>query len=159
MQMVILAGIAILLFVAFDLVWFYFAGSFFKSEIGNIARLTEAGDWDVRYLPAALVYLLMSVGLVVFVYPMATSVITAFAFGALFGLVSYGLYDFTNLATLTDWTTSFAIVDILWGTLLCGTVSGALFLWRVLGSKFLASNRSLWRREALCCADVKIYPI
>lgn len=128
MQMIILAGIAVFLFVLFDFIWFYFAGSFFKSEISNIARLTDAGEWDVRYLPAALVYLLMSAGLVVFVYPMATSVITAFALGALFGLVGYGLYDLTNLATLADWTVRFAIVDILWGTLLCGTVSAALYV-------------------------------
>jgi uncharacterized membrane protein len=127
MQMILLAGTAAVLFVLLDFIWFYFAGSFFKSEIGSIARLTEAGAWDVRYLPAVLVYLLMSVGLVVFVYPLATSLVTAFAFGALFGLVGYGLYDLTNLATLTDWTVRFAIVDMLWGTLLCGTVSAVLY--------------------------------
>lgn len=120
--------VAAALFVVLDLVWFYFAGSFFRSEISAIARLTDTGEWNVRYLPAALVYALMSLGIVVFVYPLASSVATAFAYGALFGLVGYGLYDLTNLATLTDWTTRLAIVDMLWGAVLCGTVSTLIFL-------------------------------
>ena len=42
--------------------------------------------------------------------------------GMLFGLVVYGVYDFTNLATINGWTLNFAIQDILWGMILCGTV-------------------------------------
>jgi uncharacterized membrane protein len=120
--------VAAVLFVVLDFVWFYFAGNFFRSEISGIARLTDTGEWNVRYLPAALVYVLMSIGIVVFVYPLASSVATAFAFGALFGLVGYGLYDLTNLATLTDWTVRLAVIDILWGSFLCGTVSTMIFL-------------------------------
>ena len=120
--------VAAVLFVVLDFVWFYFAGNFFRSEISGIARLTDTGEWNVRYLPAALVYVLMSIGIVIFVYPLASSVATAFAFGALFGLVGYGLYDLTNLATLTDWTVRLAVIDILWGSFLCGTVSTMIFL-------------------------------
>ena len=125
---IVLMIVAAALLVVLDLVWFYFAGSFFRSEISGIARLTDTGEWNVRYLPAALVYVLMSIGIVVFVYPLASSVATAFAFGALFGLLGYGLYDLTNLATLTDWTVRLAVIDILWGSFLCGTVSTMIFL-------------------------------
>jgi len=125
---IMLMIVAAVLFVVLDFVWFYFAGNFFRSEISGIARLTDTGEWNVRYLPAALVYVLMSIGIVVFVYPLASSVATAFAFGALFGLVGYGLYDLTNLATLTDWTVRLAVIDILWGSFLCGTVSTMIFL-------------------------------
>lgn len=125
---IMLMIVAAVLFVVLDFVWFYFAGNFFRLEISGIARLTDTGEWNVRYLPAALVYVLMSIGIVVFVYPLASSVATAFAFGALFGLVGYGLYDLTNLATLTDWTVRLAVIDILWGSFLCGTVSTMIFL-------------------------------
>lgn len=125
---IILVIVAMSSLVVLDLIWFYFAGGFFRSEINNIARLTESGEWNVRYLPAALVYILMAIGLVAFVHPLATGAATAFAYGALFGLVGYGLYDLTNLATLTDWTTRLAVIDMLWGTLLCGTVSTMLYL-------------------------------
>ena len=43
--------------------------------------------------------------------------------GALFGFVLYGVYDFTNLATISTWTTEFAFSDIIWGSILCATVS------------------------------------
>ena len=116
------AGLA-LLFVILDLIWFQFAGAFFKSQVGSIARLTENGAWDVWLAPAVLVYVLMAVGLMVFVLPHATSLPHALALGALFGLVGYGLYDLTNLATLSAWTLKFALVDMAWGTALCACVS------------------------------------
>lgn len=70
MQIFILTIIGAVLFIILDLIWFYFAGNFFKSEIGSIARLTAEGDWNVRYLPALLAYLLMGIGVSVLVYHM-----------------------------------------------------------------------------------------
>lgn len=135
MTFFILTIVAAVLFIVLDFIWFYFAGDFFKSEIGSIARLTESGEWNVRYLPAVLVYVLMGAGIVAFVYLNVMSLAMAFLFGAFFGLVGYGLYDLTNLATLTDWTVRFAVVDMIWGTLLCGTVSAAIY---TIGKTFLA---------------------
>ena len=43
--------------------------------------------------------------------------------GGLLGLVAYGTYDITNLATLKGWPAIVAIVDIVWGTLLTGTIA------------------------------------
>ncbi|MCB9818683.1 DUF2177 family protein [Candidatus Nomurabacteria bacterium] len=128
MQIVILTIVGAVLFIILDFIWFYFAGNFFKSEIGSIARLTPEGDWNVRYLPALLAYLLMGVGVSVLVYPHTLGLGTAFLYGALFGLIGYGLYDLTNLATLSDWTVHFVVVDMIWGTLLCGTVSSVIYL-------------------------------
>ena len=39
----------------------------------------------------------------------------ALGYGALFGLVVYGVYDFTNLSTLRDWPLIVAVVDVAWG--------------------------------------------
>lgn len=127
MQIFILTIVGSILFVALDFIWFYFAGSFFKSEIGSIARLTAEGDWNVRYFPAVIAYLLMGLGVSVLVYPQVTGLGIAFLMGALFGLVGYGLYDLTNLATLSAWTVKFAVIDMVWGTLLCGTVSSIVY--------------------------------
>ena len=33
----------------------------------------------------------------------------------LIGLLAYGTYDLSNLATLKGWTVSLVVVDILWG--------------------------------------------
>ncbi|MFN3492401.1 MAG: DUF2177 family protein, partial [Anaerolineales bacterium] len=40
--------------------------------------------------------------------------------GALFGLMTYAAYDLTNFATLQNWTLLVTVVDMTWGTILCG---------------------------------------
>jgi uncharacterized membrane protein len=44
-------------------------------------------------------------------------------YGALFGFFTYATYDLTNLATLKDWPLDMVIVDIIWGTVLGGSVA------------------------------------
>ena len=58
-----------------------------------------------------------------FVVNRARTPLEALAYGALFGLVSYGLYDLTNHATLRDWPAVLTIVDITWGVVICGTTA------------------------------------
>jgi len=43
--------------------------------------------------------------------------------GALLGLVIYGIYNCTNSATITNYTSKEAIIDMTWGTILFGLVS------------------------------------
>ncbi|MDS9470158.1 DUF2177 family protein [Paracoccus sp. MBLB3053] len=40
--------------------------------------------------------------------------------GMLLGLMCYGTYEFTNLATLRDWSIQQVVVDTIWGGLLTG---------------------------------------
>ncbi len=128
MKILLLATVLWALFIILDLIWFYFMGNFFKAEIGSIARLNEAGGWDVNLVAGALVYVLMTIGLLVFVLPLAGSLPQALMYGALFGFVAYGIYDLTNMATLSAWTVRFAAVDMTWGTFLCGTVAACGYL-------------------------------
>jgi uncharacterized membrane protein len=123
--LLVVAGV--LMFIVLDILWFQVMGDFLRGEVGSIARLNINGGWDIRLGAALLVYVLMGIGTVVFVLPRAESVRTALLFGGLFGFVSYGLYDFTNLATLAAWTVPFVAVDMAWGTFVSGAVSVALF--------------------------------
>ena len=66
---------------------------------------------------------LIAFGINYFVLKNSDTANSAFLNGALFGLVLYGVYDFTNLATISTWTPEFAISDMIWGTVLCGFVS------------------------------------
>lgn len=43
--------------------------------------------------------------------------------GAILGLVIYGVYDFTNMATIKGWTMNFVIQDVAWGTALCAAIA------------------------------------
>jgi uncharacterized membrane protein len=82
----------------------------------------------VPYLPAVpLVYIVAVIGIWVFVLSKATTLSQAFSYGALMGFIMYAFYDFTNLATLKNYPWSLTLVDIVWGTLLVGTVTAVMF--------------------------------
>jgi uncharacterized membrane protein len=55
------------------------------------------------------------------------SLTRAIALGAFFGLVTYATYDLTNLATLDRFPGLVVMVDMAWGTVLCGAVAAAAF--------------------------------
>ena len=77
-----------------------------------------------NFIAAAIVYTLMVSGIIIFVLPKAqNNPLMALCFGALFGFICYGIYDFTNLAVISNWTLLISIVDLVWGSILCGVTS------------------------------------
>lgn len=99
---------------------------FFFGEIGHLARVKDGG-FDIIYWPAVLTYILMIVGLMVFVYPLAKGdPMKALGLGALFGGILFGVYEGTNMAFLRDWTMKMMVVDTLWGAFLCGVTAGVV---------------------------------
>jgi uncharacterized membrane protein len=110
------AAIGALAFMVLDGVWLgVVAKNFYRSQLAPIVRLADgrmAPNW-----PAALVvYLLLGTGIALFVIPRAPTASLAAAYGALFGLVVYGVYDFTNYSTLRQWPFVLTIADVAWGT-------------------------------------------
>ena len=53
----------------------------------------------------------------------AASAREALWLGAVFGFVTYGVYDLTNHATLREWRTAATVVDMAWGTVSCATAA------------------------------------
>jgi len=97
---------------------------FYSRELGDLAR-RDGASLSPRWGAALLVYLLIPCGLVLFIRPLlgpTTSWLQALGYGAAFGLVVYGVYDLTNLATLEKWTVRLAAADMAWGCVLCGLV-------------------------------------
>ena len=41
--------------------------------------------------------------------------------GIIFGIVTYGTYNLTNMATIKNWSSYVVFVDMIWGGLLTGT--------------------------------------
>lgn len=115
------AGSAVVFF-ALDFVWLSFVAlGFYRSEMGEL--LLDKPN----LLPAALFYLFYVVGVVGFaVVPAvnAQSWIWAVIAGVALGLIAYGTYDMTNLATIKDWSLKVSMVDLAWG----GFVTGAAAL-------------------------------
>ena len=55
--------------------------------------------------------------------PRAPTVSLAAVYGALFGLVVYGVYDFTNYSTLRQWPFVLTLADVAWGVVACATAA------------------------------------
>jgi uncharacterized membrane protein len=124
---------AAVLFLLIDMVWLLWLGrSFYVSEIGDLLRqppnMGAAGAFYILYVTGLMV-------MVVWPAVQGGSVGQAVLYGAILGLIAYGTYDLTNLAVMKGFTTKIAVIDMVWGTVLTGTVSGitAMIGIRLLG--------------------------
>ena len=119
------------IFAAIDLLYLgVLMRAFYDHEIGDLAR-REGAALAPRWIAAAIVYLLIPAGIVLFVRPQLTadsSVWQALMWGALYGLVLYGVYDCTNRSILEKWSLRLTLADVAWGMVLNGTAS-ALLQW------------------------------
>jgi uncharacterized membrane protein len=76
-----------------------------------------------RVVPAGLFYLGYVAGILWFVSVPALRAddpLNALWAGIALGLMAYGTYEFTNYATLRDWSIEQVAVDTLWGGVLTG---------------------------------------
>lgn len=107
-----------------DALWLgWLARDFYRDAIG--AQMVE----QVRWVPALLFYVGFPAALVALaVYPAGQPLAMQVARAALVGLVAYGVYDLTNLATLRHWPLRLALADTAWGTLV-STAAGAAAAW------------------------------
>jgi uncharacterized membrane protein len=106
-------GAIALSMLALDVVWIgWLAKPLYQSGIGHLMSPSPRLD------AALLFYALYACGLLLFVVSADQSgaawTSTALR-GALFGLVAYGTYDLSNLATLRDWPLTVTAVDMAWG--------------------------------------------
>jgi uncharacterized membrane protein len=85
---------------------------------------------NVNWAAAFAFYAVFVVGIVILVVWPAIerhSLLRAVLLGALLGVVTYAAYDLTNLAVLEGFPLAMAVVDVIWGAVLCGTVSGVTY--------------------------------
>ena len=126
MQTALIAYIsAALVLFGLDFVWLSrVAIGFYRSQIGETLRdrpnMAAAGLFYLFYI-AGIVYFAVLPGL------QKDSLAVACLNGALLGLIAYGTYDMTNLATLKNWSLSVSIVDMLWGTVLTALSASAAY--------------------------------
>jgi uncharacterized membrane protein len=112
---------AYLVVATLDAVWLgWVAPGFYRREIGDLMAA------DIRWVPALLFYLAYPAALVALaLVPRPAVWPLALARSALVGLVAYGTYDLTNMATLKHWSLALALVDMAWGATLSALAGGA----------------------------------
>jgi uncharacterized membrane protein len=98
----------------------FIAKDIYRNAIFGLMR--KSGEVAAPHWPAALiVYIAISLGIYFFVLDKAgNSYLYALLWGAFFGAVVYGIYDFTNFAVLANWPFHLVLIDLVWGMVLCG---------------------------------------
>ena len=113
-------------FFVIDILWLGFiARGIYRRNLSFILSS------DVNWAAAVAFYLMYIAGIIFFAVRPALASDTlheAALLGGLFGFFTYATYDLTNLATIKDWPLKIVVIDILWGTCLCGLVAFLSFL-------------------------------
>jgi uncharacterized membrane protein len=116
MRFVVAYIVTAIVFLGLDFIWLtQVALGMYRRELG--ALLLEQPNLPI----SAVFYLVFIAGIVLLaVFPALNGGgwLTALWMGAVLGLVAYGTYDITNLATLRNWSQTLVIVDLAWGTAL-----------------------------------------
>ena len=106
-------------FLIVDFLWLSFSVKFFyKPQLGDLLN-DKVVIWA-----AVLFYLIYILGLAIIILKPAIdqdSIMQAFLTGIVFGVVAYGTYNFTNMATVKNWSPYVVFVDLAWGGFLTGT--------------------------------------
>lgn len=107
--------VAIFVLLILDILWInFYMGGQYKKMVPKI----QGSELEMKFVFAMFAYVLMVVGLVFFVLPNIsdeTPMKDSLLYGGLFGIILYGVYDFTAGAVLKDWDTPLAMKDIAWG--------------------------------------------
>ena len=123
---------ASIIFLIIDVLWLsYSVKHFYKPNLGPLLN-----DKPVMWA-AILFYLVYVFGLAVVILQPAIendSISQSFWTGLVFGLVAYGTYNLTNMATVKNWSVNVVIVDMIWGGFLTGS-SSAIGIY--LSKKFI----------------------
>jgi uncharacterized membrane protein len=106
---------ALTIVLALDFVWLLvLMRDFYSAQLREFARPEIFPFWA-----ALIAWALIPLGIVMFVDSKAKTSAQSLRYGAIYGFVLYGLYGFTNYATLAGWTLPLLFVDVLWGSFLC----------------------------------------
>ena len=131
METVALYLITALFMLAFDMIWLTLRSSYNNSIISSV----QGSLPKIRLIPAALIYILIPLTVLIFAVMPSMEMEMAIARGAFLGFAMYGVYDLTNYATLNGWTLNMTVTDMAWGTFICGFT--AAFAFYIKQNKFL----------------------
>lgn len=120
-------GAAIATILVLDLVWLGFVmTSFYVRQMDGVGNIVDGKIQPVLW-SAVVVYALLTAGILFFVVPSVENAGLGQAFlkGLVWGVIVYGIYDFTNLATLKSWPLILALADTAWGGFVCACAATA----------------------------------
>lgn len=106
-----------LVLLVLDFMWI---GLYMGGQYDVLVNQVQRSPMVLNPVFGVAAYFLMVVGLSLFVIPNIRKgkiIEDALLYGAVFGLIVYGVYDFTAAAVLKNWNVSIALQDVAWGTI------------------------------------------
>ena len=119
-----------IIFLVIDVVWLSITvKSLYRPALGDLLK-----DKPVMWA-AVLFYIIYMIGVALIILKPALandSISQALWTGVVFGVVAYGTYNLTNMATVKNWSASIVWIDMLWGGFLTGFSSAVgIYLTKV----------------------------
>ncbi|MFA7653695.1 MAG: DUF2177 family protein [Candidatus Magasanikbacteria bacterium] len=114
--------------VLIDVIWLgFFVDKYYHPKLEKVARQNTGKSFSPVWYASVLIYVVLTLGIVLLVLPRAygLSVFDTFTIGAFYGLIVYGIYNLTNYSILKGISLNLVLIDIIWGSVLCGVVSMA----------------------------------
>ncbi len=109
-----------------DFIWLgLISAKTYKQLLSPIGKMGPTGSFEPRLFAMICVYIAIALSFVIFVLPQIKNLglVDAFIYGAVFGILVYAIYEFTNYSILKDWPKKLVIIDTLWGGVLYGLSS------------------------------------
>lgn len=132
-------GVGYLTILVGDAIWLgHVMKNFTIREFWNLVVVKD-GSIDLKLGVGLLAWAVIVLLVLVFVTKSgyANSWTTALFWGAVMGFLSYAMYDLTNLTFLKNYSLTFTLVDIAWGTFLLALVSLTMYMFSNFINKVL----------------------
>ena len=118
------------IFLIIDVLWLSITvKSLYRPALGDLLK-----DKPVMWA-AVLFYIIYMIGVALIILKPALandSILQALWTGVVLGVVAYGTYNLTNMATVKNWSASIVWIDMLWGGFLTGFSSAVgIYLTKV----------------------------
>jgi uncharacterized membrane protein len=116
------------LFLVIDVpVILYLNKPMYQAQFTRINKSDSSSGAHI-WISAIFAYLLLALGLYIFIVKPEMNnykpeYLNILLKGLILGLVVYGVYNGTNMATINEWGAKEFIIDTIWGSVLSGTIS------------------------------------
>lgn len=116
--------------IILDYIWLgIITKKFIINQFGSLISV-KGGSVQTNIPVGLLTWLVIAAGAYIFAVSPSATAGKAALLGAVFGFISYAIYDLTNLTFITNYPVKFVFVDIAWGTFLCSVISSVGFFVR-----------------------------